>query len=63
MEFSFVCSSNEKTIYENNIGKETSICINGLQSKGIIKSVDSNKVIVETDEEISEILKSKIGLK
>lgn len=62
MEFSILCSNNERKVYEESIGKEVTVSINGLQSKGIVKAVDSQGVmILETDSEISEILKSKIG--
>jgi len=61
MQFSFLCSSNEKKVYEQNIGLEVNISINGLQSKGIVKAVDSiGNVIVETDNDISKILQEKL---
>lgn len=64
MQFTFLCSSNERKIYEESIGLETIISINGLESKCIIKSVDDyGNVIVETDSEISKILQEKLGHK
>lgn len=62
MEFTFLCSSNEKKIYEESIGKEATVSINGLQSRGIVKAVDGvGNVILETDSEISEILRDKLS--
>lgn len=61
MEFQFLCSTNEKKLYEQNLGSEVNISINGLQSKGIIKAIDNDgNVIVETDGEISKILQEKL---
>lgn len=61
MEFQFLCSNSEKKVYKQSIGSEVIVSINNLQSKCTIKSVDnSGNVIVETDDEISKILKDKI---
>lgn len=63
MEFSFLCSNDERKVYENSIGKEVTISINGLQSNGIVKAVtDFGNVIVETDNEIGDLLKQKLGI-
>lgn len=61
MEFQFLCSNSERKVYEQSIGSEVIVSINSMQSKCTVKSVDnSGNVIVETDDEISKILKDKI---
>lgn len=66
MIYRFLCSTNEKKIYDRAIGLETIISINGIEDKCVVKSVDDygNTVVeINDDSPISKNIKEKLGLK
>ena len=58
MDFSFVCSNKEIENYQ--VGSQASVNVNGLEAKGIVKAIEGNQIVLETDNEISNLLFERI---